>query len=142
MQCSGYIIRLGTDGIHGCCERGCMNINSYQKYNIHVPLCCRDVISSKNVKERIFVVQLELKFLSRPVLLLSQEKPQQRLALQSCNILEGKTGQSAQNGSELSIFCIHPSLSTSLAAYVYSTLFLMTNQSRFQCFLLPFDLCK
>lgn len=84
------MIRLGTDGIHGCSERGCTSINLYQKSNIQIPLCCRDVISFKDVKQRIFVIQLELKFLSRPVLLLPQEKPQQRLTLQSCNILKGK----------------------------------------------------
>lgn len=91
MEYSSYIIRLGIDGIHGCSERGCMNSNFYQKYNIQIPLCCRDVISFKNVKQRIFVIQLELKFLSRSIFLLSQEKPQQRLTLQSCNILKGKT---------------------------------------------------
>lgn len=58
---------------------------------MEIPLRCRDIISFKNVKQRIFVIQLELKFLSWPVLLLSQEKPQQRLTLQSCNILKGKT---------------------------------------------------
>lgn len=31
---------------------------------------------------------------------------------------------------------------TSLAAYVYRTLSLMTNHSLFPCFLLPFDLCR
>lgn len=90
------MIRLGTDGIHGCSDRGCASIHLDQKSNIHIPLCCRDVISSKNVKQRIFVVQLELKFLSRPVLLLPQEKAQQRLTLQSCNILKGRNGNSAQ----------------------------------------------
>lgn len=36
------------------------------------------------------MIQLELQFLSRPVLLLSQEEPQQRLTLQRCHVLKGK----------------------------------------------------
>lgn len=70
-----------------------------------VPLCGGDVVSFKDVKQRVFVVQLELELLSRTVLLLSQEKTQQRLTLQCCDILEGKInvqlkGRKATQSSE------------------------------------------
>lgn len=57
---------------------------------IRVPLCSGDVVSFEDVKQRIFVIQLKLQLLSRPVLLLPQEKTQQGLTLQCCNILEGE----------------------------------------------------
>ena len=61
-----------------------------------VPLCCGDVVSFEDVKQCIFVIQLELQLLSRPVLLLSQEETQQGLALQRRDILHREiTAQSS-----------------------------------------------
>lgn len=71
-----------------------------------IPLCGGDVVSFKDVEQRVFVIQLKLQLLSRPVLLLPQEKPEQGLTLQRCNILReeiisqpksAKTSQSWEN---------------------------------------------
>lgn len=55
-----------------------------------IPLRCRDVVSFEDVKQCVFVIQLKLQLLSWPVLLLSQEETQQRLALQCRHVLAGK----------------------------------------------------
>lgn len=55
-----------------------------------IPLCGGDVVGFKDVEQRVFVIQLKLQLLSRPVLLLPQEKPEQGLTLQRCHILQGE----------------------------------------------------
>lgn len=108
-----------------------------------IPLCRGDVVSFEDVEQCVFVIQLELQLLSGSVLFLSQEETQQRLALQRCHILHGKnTRLKSEKMHSLQKNMRSLSYSTSLAAQVYRTLFLMTNHSLFHCFLLPFDLFR
>lgn len=62
-----------------------------------VPLSSGDVLCSEDVVECVFMVQFKLHFLSRSCLLLAEEKAQQWLALQCCNIL--KATQSSSHDS-------------------------------------------
>lgn len=67
-----------------------------------VPLCSGDVVSFKDVKQRVFVVQFELQLLSRPVFLLSQEETQQWLTLQRRNVLQERNKYSIPKGKQAS----------------------------------------
>lgn len=56
-----------------------------------IPLCGGDVVRSEHIVQVVFVVQLELQLLGRPVLLLPQEEAQQRLTLQRRHVLQEDT---------------------------------------------------
>lgn len=56
-----------------------------------IPLCSGDVVRSEHIVQVVFVVQLELQFLGRPILLLPQEEAQQRLTLQRRHVLQEDT---------------------------------------------------
>ncbi len=86
---------------------------------IQEPLCGGNVVSLEDVKQRVFVIQLKLQLLSRTVLLLPQEKPEQWLTLQRRNILEGEMiTQSDREKATQSLVKKDesPSVNTSLAA--------------------------
>ena len=83
-----------------------------------IPLCGGDVVSFEDVEQRVFVVQLKLQLLSRPVLLLPQEETQQGLTLQRCDVLQVRKNHSLKKKSftEFSETIKSHGVRTSLAA--------------------------
>lgn len=61
-----------------------------------VPLRGGDVVRSEHVVQVVFVIQLELQLLGRPVLLLPQEEAQQRLTLQCRHVLREENNRQVE----------------------------------------------